>query len=74
MKISLLFVVRALADCGYDSIRIRTEAPGISDAEVMRYARRENRIILTCAKDFGELVMKEKLCPAGRNHPLQITP
>jgi len=29
----------------------------------MRYACRENRIILTCAKDFGELVMKENLSP-----------
>jgi hypothetical protein len=29
----------------------------------MQYARRENRIILTYDKDFGELVMKEKLCP-----------
>jgi predicted nuclease of predicted toxin-antitoxin system len=28
-------VVRALADGGYDIIWIRTEAPGISDAEVM---------------------------------------
>ena len=31
-------VVRALADGGYDIVWIRTEAPGISGLDVMRYA------------------------------------
>ena len=56
-------VVRALADGGYDVIWIRTEAPGISDIDVMKYACRDNRIILTYDKDFGELVVKDNLCP-----------
>jgi predicted nuclease of predicted toxin-antitoxin system len=29
----------------------------------MKYACRENRILLTYDKDFGELVMKDNLCP-----------
>jgi len=56
-------VVRALTGGGYDIVWIRTEAPGISDIEVMKYAGRENRVILTYDKDFGELVVKDNLCP-----------
>jgi predicted nuclease of predicted toxin-antitoxin system len=56
-------IVQALADGGYDIVWIRSEFPGISDREVMRYACHEKRIILTYDKDFGELVMKDNLCP-----------
>ena len=56
-------VVRALSDGGYDIIWIRTEAPGISDLDVMRYDFQENRIILTYDKDFGELAVKDNFCP-----------
>ena len=58
-------VVRALADRGYDIVWIRTEAPGISDLDVMRYACRDYRIILTYDKDFGELAVKDNLCPSA---------
>ncbi|GAB6285087.1 MAG: hypothetical protein STSR0009_12880 [Methanoregula sp.] len=57
-------VVRVLADSGYDILWIRTESPGISDIDVMKYACQEKRIILTNDKDFGELVMKDNLCPS----------
>jgi predicted nuclease of predicted toxin-antitoxin system len=56
-------VVRVLADGGYNILWIRTESPGISDIDVMNIACRENRIILTFDKDFGELVVKDHLCP-----------
>jgi len=59
-------VVRTLADGGYDILWIRTESPGISDREVMRYACQEKRIILTYDKDFGELAVKDyKYPPTG---------
>ena len=58
-------VVRALADGGYDIVWIRTEAPGISDLDVIRYACQENRVILTYDKDFGELAVKDNLCPSA---------
>jgi predicted nuclease of predicted toxin-antitoxin system len=56
-------VVRALADGGYDVVWIRTQAPGISDLDVMRYACQEKRIILTYDKDFGKLAVKDNICP-----------
>jgi predicted nuclease of predicted toxin-antitoxin system len=58
-------VVSTLADGGYDILWIRTESPGISDLDVIKYASRENRIILTYDKDFGELVVKDNLCPSA---------
>jgi predicted nuclease of predicted toxin-antitoxin system len=56
--------VRALAEGGYDILWVRSEAPGSSDPDVMKLAFRENRLILTHDKDFGELVVKENLCPS----------
>ena len=58
-------VVRTLTDGGYDTVWIRTEAPGISDLDVMRYAFQENRIILTYDKDFGVIAVKDNLCPSA---------
>jgi predicted nuclease of predicted toxin-antitoxin system len=58
-------VVSKLTDGGYDVVWIRTESPGISDIDVMKYASREKRIILTYDKDFGELVVKDKICPSA---------
>lgn len=56
-------VVRALSDGGYDILWVRTESPGSSDSDIMKLACSENRLILTYDKDFGELVMKDHLCP-----------
>jgi len=39
-------VFRAFREDGYDIVEIRSIAPGISDREVMRFAHKENRIIL----------------------------
>ena len=46
-------IVRTLAEGGYDIIWIRTQSPGISDPEVMKYAYQEKRVLLTYDKDFG---------------------
>ncbi len=51
--------VLALRNAGYDTKWIKTEAPGIPDEEVMTYAYREKRILLTFDKDFGELVFRK---------------
>lgn len=58
-------VVSKLADGGYDILWIRTESPGISDIDVMKFACVEKRIILTYDKDFGELAVKDNLCPSA---------
>jgi len=56
-------VVRALSEEGYDILWVRIESPGSSDRDVIKFACQENRLILTYDKDFGELVMKDHLCP-----------
>jgi predicted nuclease of predicted toxin-antitoxin system len=53
--------VSALRDHGHDVAWIRTDSPGISDAEVLDSAQREGRILITFDKDFGELAFHLKL-------------
>jgi hypothetical protein len=53
--------VAALIDAGYDVVWIRTVAPGISDPDVLAWAARERRILLTFDKDFGELAGRARL-------------
>lgn len=43
---------------GHDVVWILTDAPGISDEEVLARAKDENRVLLTFDKDFGELVFR----------------
>jgi predicted nuclease of predicted toxin-antitoxin system len=49
-------VVQALRADGYDVLYISEFAPGAEDSQVMRLAAREERILLTEDKDFGQLV------------------
>jgi predicted nuclease of predicted toxin-antitoxin system len=53
--------VAQLKSAGHDVIWIREAAPGISDAEIVAWAERESRIILTFDKDFGELAWRAGL-------------
>ena len=56
--------VGALRAVGHDVVWVRTEAPGVSDLEVLAWAAREERILLTFDKDFGELARSSALPPA----------
>jgi predicted nuclease of predicted toxin-antitoxin system len=47
--------VTALPVAGHDVVWVRASAPGTSDADVLAWAGREQRILLTFDKDFGEL-------------------
>ena len=47
--------VAALAAAGHDIVSVRLLAPGTSDAGVMEWAIRDQRVLLTFDKDFGEL-------------------
>ena len=47
--------VAELRAAGSDIVWIKTEAPGIRDQEVLAWAARDERILLTFDKDFGEL-------------------
>jgi predicted nuclease of predicted toxin-antitoxin system len=56
--------VSALVIAGLDVVWIRTAAPGIADPDVLAWAAREGRILLTFDKDFGELARREVMPPA----------
>ena len=53
-------VARWLSQQGHDVFSVYDEAPGIADAEVIRRALAENRILVTNDKDFGEKVFRER--------------
>ena len=54
-------LVEGLSDFGHDVVWVRSARPGISDAEIVGWAARESRILLTFDKDFGELVWQTNL-------------
>ncbi|MGO8921212.1 MAG: DUF5615 family PIN-like protein [Stellaceae bacterium] len=56
--------VKALEASGHDVVWVRTAAPGAADPDVLASAAREERILLTFDKDFGELARSSAL-PAG---------
>jgi Domain of unknown function (DUF5615) len=53
--------VAALEEAGNDIIWVRVAAPGASDPDVLAWAVREGRILLTFDKDFGELARTSAL-------------
>ncbi len=53
--------VQALRDDGHDVAWVRTDAPGISDRQVLARAMANHRILLTFDKDFGELAFQAGL-------------
>jgi hypothetical protein len=55
--------VAALVAAGHDVVWIRTTAPGIADKDVLAWAARERRVLLTFDKDFGELARTKDLPP-----------
>lgn len=58
-------LVQALERLGYDVAWIGTIAPGSSDAAVLDRAKREQRVLLTFDKDFGELAARSNLHAAS---------
>jgi hypothetical protein len=56
--------VAALEAAGHDVVWVRIAAPGATDPEVLARAAREERILLTFDKDFGELAKGSALPPA----------
>jgi predicted nuclease of predicted toxin-antitoxin system len=47
--------VTVLQAAGHDVVWVRTAAPGMADSDVLAWAAREERVLLTFDKDFGEL-------------------
>jgi hypothetical protein len=54
-------VVDALAESGHDIVWLRIAAPGMGDKDVLEWSVREERILLTFDRDFGELAWKARL-------------
>lgn len=52
-----------LRAAGIDVVAVREAMPSVSDKEVMAYARREQRWIVTFDRDYGDLVFREGLLP-----------
>jgi Domain of unknown function (DUF5615) len=53
--------VSALEAAGHDVVWVRISAPGAADRDVLARAAREQRILLTFDKDFGELAKQSAL-------------
>jgi predicted nuclease of predicted toxin-antitoxin system len=51
----------ALRAAGHDVVWVRMTAPGATDSAVLAWAAREDPILLTLDKDFGELARGSKL-------------
>jgi predicted nuclease of predicted toxin-antitoxin system len=51
-------VVEVLRQNHYDVLWIRTDSPGSSDTAILAKAQREERVIVTFDKDFGELAFR----------------
>lgn len=56
--------VAELRAAGHDVLWVRTASPGASDAEVLAWAARDARVLLTFDKDFGELARGAGLPPS----------
>ena len=55
--------IRKLRVAGVDVVAVIEVMPSVSDKEVMAYARREQRWIVTFDRDYGDLVFRQGLLP-----------
>ncbi|MDQ7826227.1 MAG: DUF5615 family PIN-like protein [Candidatus Eremiobacteraeota bacterium] len=53
-------VARWLLQKGHTAFSVYKEARGIDDEEVLKRACEDNYIIITCDKDFGSLIYRER--------------
>jgi predicted nuclease of predicted toxin-antitoxin system len=53
-------VVERLRSKGFDVAWIARNRPGITDAEIIRTAAKEDRVLITEDRDFGELVIRQR--------------
>ena len=69
-----LDAVAALREAGHDVVWIREGSRGTSDDEILFHAQKENRIVVTFNKDFGELAFRSKLPAQSGVILFRITP
>ncbi|MBV8132674.1 MAG: DUF5615 family PIN-like protein [Alphaproteobacteria bacterium] len=58
-------LVSRLRGAGHDTLYVAEIASGATDAEVLRQARSDSRLLLTEDKDFGDLLFRLKLAVPG---------
>ncbi len=58
-------IVDELKRIGYNIIWVADVDKYLDDISIFKIARKENRILLTNDKDFGEIVFRQKLIPTG---------
>lgn len=58
-------LVRRLRDAGHDVVYVAEVASGATDAQVLRRAQGESRLLLTEDKDFGDLVFRSHMAVPG---------
>jgi predicted nuclease of predicted toxin-antitoxin system len=57
--------VSALREAGHQVLFIAESSPGINDSAVLEIASREDALLLTADKDFGELVFRNGQTHSG---------
>ena len=58
-------IVRILLEMGHNVRYIAEIEPGISDDEVLMKSNKEESILITADKDFGDLIFRQKLISTG---------
>lgn len=58
-------LIKLLREAGHDVVYVAEMAAGASDGELIGLARRDNRLLLTDDKDFGELVIRRRWAAPG---------
>jgi len=58
-------IAERLREHGHDVICVCEMQPGISDDEVLAIARDRGDVLVTCDKDFGELVFLQRRAASG---------
>jgi predicted nuclease of predicted toxin-antitoxin system len=56
-------LARALMAEGHDVVRASEVTPGAGDEDVLGYAVANDRVLITCDRDFGELVFLQGATP-----------
>lgn len=59
------FVVERLQAAGFEVTAVSMTSRGASDVEVLAIASREGRILITEDRDFGELIVRQRLGVRG---------
>jgi predicted nuclease of predicted toxin-antitoxin system len=65
-------VVGALLTAGHDVLAVAEISPRADDTSIIELTIRENRVLITEDKDFGQLVYANKQASGGRRLPQAI--